>query len=220
MKKVTKVKICGLSEEEHMLAAGEAGADFIGLMFAPSTRQITPERAAALVKTVRKLDKSPAIVGVFVNTAASEVNRIAEECDLDLVQLSGDEDWQYCLEIDRPVIKVIHISENDTVDGVIAKIEEAFNVLQDRDVMYMLDTKKDKAYGGTGESFNRHIAAGVAGRIPVIIAGGLDPENIAGVVEEVHPWAVDVSSGVETDGKKDITKIKEFISEVKAAEGG
>jgi phosphoribosylanthranilate isomerase len=117
------------------------------------------------------------------------------------------------------VIKVIHISENDTVDGVIAKIEEGFNVLQGRDVTYMLDTKKDKSYGGSGKSFNRQIAAGVAGRLPVIIAGGLNPENIASVVEEVHPWGVDVSSGVETNGKKDITKIKEFITEVKAVAG-
>ena len=218
--KISKVKICGLSEEEHIRATGEVGADFIGLMFAPSKRQITPERAAALVKVVRELDHPPAVVCVFVNTPASEVNRIATECDLDLVQFSGDENWQYCLEINKPVIKVIHVSENDSIEGVITKIEEGFNVLQGRDVMYMLDTKQDDAYGGTGQSFSRHIAAGVAGKIPVIIAGGLDPENIAGVVDEVHPWAVDVSSGVETDGKKDISKIKQFISEVKAAAGG
>jgi len=188
-------------------------------MFAPSKRQITPERAAALVKVVRELDHPPAVVGVFVNTPASEVNRTATECDLDLVQLSGDEDWKYCLEIEKPVIKVIHVSENDSVEGVITKIEEGFNVLQGRDVTYMLDTKSDVAYGGTGQSFSRHIAAGVAGKIPVIIAGGLDPENITGVIEEVHPWGVDVSSGVEIDGKKDISKIKQFISEVKAVAG-
>ena len=218
--KITKVKICGLSEKEHILAAGEAGADFIGLMFAPSKRQVTPEKAVALVKVVRKLEKPPAVVGVFVNTPADEVNRIATECDLDLVQLSGDEEWQYCLEINKPVIKVIHISENDSVDSVISIIEEAFNVLQGRDVMYLLDTKSDDAYGGTGHSFSRHIAAGVASRIPVILAGGLNPENIAGVVEEVHPWGVDVSSGVEVDGKKDTARIKEFISEVRAVAGG
>ncbi len=220
MKKVTKVKICGLSEEEHILAAGEAGADFVGMVFAPSKRQVTPEKAAAMVKAIRKMERTPAVVGVFVNTPAFEVNRIAAECDLDLVQLSGDEEWQYCLEIDKPVIKVIHISDTDSVDSVVAKIEEGFNTLQGRDVMYLLDTKSENAYGGTGQSFSRQIAAGVARRIPVIIAGGLDPENIAGVVDEVHPWGVDVSSGVETDGEKDIKKIREFISEVKAVAGG
>ena len=217
--KITKVKICGFKEVEHILAAAEAGADFVGMIFAPGKRQVTPEKAAALVKAVRKLEKPPAIVGVFVNTAAPKVNRIAEECDLDLVQLSGDENWQYCLEIDKPVIQVIHVADSDTVDSIVAKIEEGFNILQNRDVMYLLDTKSDDAYGGTGQSFSRHVAAGVASKIPVFIAGGLDPDNVAGVVEEVHPWGVDVSSGVETDGKKDITKIKAFISEVKAVAG-
>jgi phosphoribosylanthranilate isomerase len=93
-------------------------------------------------------------------------------------------------------------------------------MLRGRDVMYLLDTKSEDAYGGTGQSFNRQIAVGVAGRIPVIIAGGLNPDNVAGVVEEVHPWGVDVSSGVETDGQKDMAKIKNFISEVKAVAGG
>lgn len=218
--KITKVKICGLSKEEHILAAAEAGADFAGMIFAPGKRQVTPEQAASMVKAVRNLDRVPAIVGVFVNLPATEVNRIATECDLDLVQLSGDEDWHYCLEIDKPVIKVIHVADSDTVDSIVAKIEEGFNILQGRDVMYLLDTKSDDAYGGTGQSFSRHVAAGVARRIPVFIAGGLDPENIAEVVEEVHPWGVDVSSGVETDGHKDTEKIKNFIGEVKAVAGG
>jgi phosphoribosylanthranilate isomerase len=217
--KITKVKIDGFKEEEHILAAAEAGADFVGMIFAPGKRQVTPEQAVALVKAVKTLDKPPAVVGVFVNAPASEVNRIAEECDLDLVQLSGDEDWQYCLEIDKPVIQVIHVADSDTVDSIVAKIEEGFNILQSRDVMYLLDTKSDDAYGGTGQSFSRHVAVGVAGRLPVFIAGGLDPDNVAGVVEEVHPWGVDVSSGVEINGKKDITKIKAFISEVKAVAG-
>ena len=218
--KITKVKIDGFKEEEHILAAAEAGADFVGMIFAPGKRQVTPENAVALVKAVKTLDKPPAVVGVFVNAPASEVNRIAEECDLDLVQLSGDEDWQYCLEIDKPVIQVIHVADSDTVDSIVAKIEEGFNILQGRDVMYLLDTKSDDAYGGTGQSFSRHVAAGAAKRIPVIIAGGLNPENVAGVVDEVHPWGVDVSSGVEVDGKKNTTRIKEFISEVKSVAGG
>jgi phosphoribosylanthranilate isomerase len=218
--KITKVKIDGFKEEEHILAAAEAGADFVGMIFAPGKRQVTPEQAVALVKAVKTLDKPPAVVGVFVNAPASEVNRIAEECDLDLVQLSGDEDWQYCLEIDKPVIQVIHVADSDTVDSIVAKIEEGFNILQGRDVMYLLDTKSDDAYGGTGQSFSRHVAAGAAKRIPVIIAGGLNPENVAGVVDEVHPWGVDVSSGVEVDGKKNTTRIIEFISEVKSVAGG
>ena len=217
--KITKVKIDGFKEEEHILAAAEAGVDFVGMIFAPGRRQVTAEQAVTMVKAVRELDKPPAVVGVFVNAPASEVNRIAEECDIDLVQLSGDEDWQYCLAIEKPVIQVIHVADSDTVDSVVTTIEQGFSILKGRDVMYLLDTKSNDAYGGTGQSFSRHIAAGVAGRLPVFIAGGLDPDNVAGVVEEVHPWGVDVSSGVETNGKKDITKIKAFISEVKAVAG-
>lgn len=218
--KITRVKIDGFKEEEHILAAAEAGADFVGMIFAPGKRQVTQEKATMLVKAVRELDKPPAVVGVFVNAPADEVNRTAEKCELDLVQLSGDEDWKYCLDIDKPVIKVIHVADSDTVDSIVTTIEEGFNILQSRDVMYLLDTKSEDAFGGTGRSFNRHIAVGVAGRIPVIIAGGLNPDNVAGVVEEVRPWGVDVSSGVETDGRKDTEKIKNFISEVKAAAGG
>lgn len=218
--RVTKVKICGLSEIEHIVAAGEAGADFVGLLFAPSRRQVTPEKAAEMVRAVRQLEQPPAVVGVFVNTPSEEVNRIARECDLDLVQLSGNEDWEYCLEIEKPVIKVIHVSDTDSVEGLMHKIETGYGILRERDVIFHLDTKSAEAFGGTGKGFNRQIAAGVARTMPVVIAGGLDPENVARMVSEVHPWCVDVSTGVETDGKKDIEKIREFISEVKAGAGG
>lgn len=220
MKKVTKVKICGLQEVEHIIAAAEAGADFVGMIFASSKRQVTPEKAVQMVNAVRKLNDSPAVVGVFVNAPAEEVNRIARDCDLDLVQLSGDEDFTYCLDIEKPVIKVVHISDDQSEEDVIREIEQGFELLQGRDVMYLLDTKSAEAYGGTGQSFNRRIAAETARKLPVIVAGGLDPENVAAMIEEVHPWGVDVSSGVETDGKKDIGKIQDFIGEVKAVAGG
>lgn len=217
--KITKVKICGLTEIEHVEAAEEAGAEFIGLMFASSPRQITPEKARQLADAAHNLEKSPAVVGVFVNTPADEVNRIAEECNLDLVQLSGDETREYCLDIEKPIIKVMHVSENQSVDDVFTEITECFEFFQGKDVLYMLDTRVENAYGGTGQAFSRYVAAGVAARLPVIIAGGLNPENVGTVVNEVHPWAVDVSSGVETHGKKDISKIIEFIKEVKAVTG-
>jgi len=218
--KVTKVKICGLSEVEHVVAAGEAGADFVGMLFAPSKRQVTPEKAGQLAEAVHSLDSPPALVGVFVNLPAEEVNRIAEDCRLDLVQLSGDETWEYCLEIERPVIKTIHIAEGQTAGEVIAEIEHGYGIFQGKDITCHLDTHTDDAYGGTGQSFSRQVAAGVAARLPVIIAGGLTPDNVGKLVSEIHPWGVDVSSGVESDGKKDISKIKEFIDEVKAVAGG
>ncbi len=220
MKRVTKVKICGLRETEHILAAAEAGADFVGLVFAESKRQVTPEKAAEMAEAVRKLEKPPAVVGVFVSAPAEEVNRIADECGLDLVQLSGDEDFEYCLDIEKPVIKVIHITEGKTVESICGEIEKGFDRLRGRDVMYLLDTKAGDAYGGTGQPFSRRIAAAVAVRMPVVIAGGLAPENVGEMITEVHPWGVDVSSGVETDGVKDIGKINDFIAEVRAVTEG
>ncbi|MBN2238288.1 MAG: phosphoribosylanthranilate isomerase [Dehalococcoidales bacterium] len=220
MKRYTRVKIDGFRETEHILAAAEAGAHFVGIVFAESKRQVAQEKAVEMVKAVRKLERPPAVVGVFVNAPAVEVNRIAVECDLDLVQLSGDEDWDYCKQIEKPVIQVIHISNDQTVDDVTRIIEEGYQQTMGRDVMYLLDTKVENAYGGTGKAFNRQIAAGVARKMPVFIAGGLDPDNVGEVISEVYPWGVDVSSGVETDGVKDVDKIRDFISEVKAVAGG
>jgi len=212
---MTRVKICGIMEVSQALESAAAGADFLGLVFAESRRQLALDKAIVISRKVHELKNPPEVVGVFVNTPAVRVNHIAETCQLDRVQLSGDETWEYCSLLDRPVIKVLHVTENSTEGYMIQEIEKGLLQLPQKNLVCLLDTRVQGTYGGTGIVFNWRVAEKVASRYPVIIAGGLNHENVAQLVEEVHPWGVDVSSGVETDGKKDIHKIKEFIKEVK-----
>jgi phosphoribosylanthranilate isomerase len=212
---VTKVKICGLTEIEPALVAGEAGADFLGLVFATSRRQISPEKALPLVEAVRGLKPRPAIVGVFVKSPAQEVNRIADYCRLDWVQLSGNETWRYCQKIERPIIKVIHVPAGKKVEQILNKIEMGYHLRAPSNLIYLLDSKVRNVYGGTGQTFNWQSAKEVSARFPVIIAGGLTPANVGQLIREVQPWGVDVSTGVEVNGQKDTSKIVAFIDAVK-----
>ena len=212
---MTKIKICGLSEIQHVLAAAEAGADFLGLVFAPSRRQVSAKKALQLVEAVRHLKTRPSVVGVFVNSAADEVNRIADYCHLDQVQLSGDENWDYCQKIERPIIKAVHVLNTSTPDEIVSEIARRYQLLSQQDFIFLLDSKVGDTYGGTGRAFDWQVANKVSARFPVLIAGGLTPTNVSRLVKETQPWGVDVSSGIETNGKKDTAKIVAFIKAVR-----
>jgi phosphoribosylanthranilate isomerase len=212
---MTRVKICGITDVSHVGAIAEAGADLIGVVFAPSPRQVTPEKAREIASAAKK--QGLAVVGVFVNKPAAEVNGLAASCGLDWIQLSGDEDMDCCRQVRLPLIKAIHIAPDWDEAQLLAHLESRQKKLRQNPPIYLLDTLVEAKYGGTGQSFSWDIARSAAAKYPVIIAGGLKPENVGKVVAELKPWGVDVSSGVEGDGVKDIEKIKAFIKAAKMA---
>ncbi len=211
---MTRVKICGIRNKTHALEAVEAGADFIGLVFAPSKRRVIPAKAREIASAVKKSSNATKVVGVFVNTPAYDVNKLADFCALDWVQLSGDESWEYCREIVKPVIKAIRVGQQSS-EELCAELSAGDKLLPPKSFIALLDSQVAGKYGGTGESFDWSLAQRVANRFPVIIAGGLDPKNVAQVIETVRPWGVDVSSGVEMGGVKDIAKIRTFIETIR-----
>ena len=214
-----KVKICGIRVLEDALVAAEAGADFIGMVFVPERhRRITPKEAKVIVDGVRNSGgPAPRIVGLFADQAIEEVAGIVEFCGLDLVQLCGKESVEYAGQTGCDVIKVVHVAESATANddgGTGTQIKEFSGVGH----LVTLDRYVEGIQGGTGVGFDWDVAASLsqAGH-PFLLAGGLTPENVSKAITKVHPWGVDVSSGVETNGKKDPAKIRDFMHEARAA---
>ena len=217
---MTFVKICGIREPAQALAAAEAGANYVGMILAPSRRRITVEQAAKIVASVRASTSTlPKMVGVFVDASVAEVNEAAAIAGLDLVQLSGTEGEDYLERVAPPKIKAIHIdlATPDTVAWL--SLRRRLASLRAMDVLPLLDAQVNGQFGGTGQTFNWDAAQGQAGEYPFMLAGGLTPENVASAIHQLHPWAVDVSSGVESVGVKDIAKVRAFISAVRSADG-
>lgn len=218
---MTLVKICGVKTAEQAIGAAEAGADFIGLVFAKSPREVTPAQAKAIVTALKKKTaRVPQIVGVFVNAPASLVTGVADLCGLDMAQLSGDETWEYCRDLSRPVIKVIRLARKYKATQVIAGLEQGEKILGKQKHLFLLDSYEKEKYGGTGRPFDWGPARPIFDKFRAMLAGGLTPENVAGAVKTLRPFGVDVSSGVETNGIKDMDKIRKFIQAVREGDGG
>ena len=141
---MTRIKICGIQEEAHALAAAEAGADFIGLVFAPSKRQVTPTQAEKIAAAVKKSGKAAEVVGVFVNMPASMVNELADLCHLDWVQLHGDEPLEYCSEITLPLIKAIRVSQRQNTQEICTAMAAGAKLLTKYKYIYLLDSHADR----------------------------------------------------------------------------
>jgi phosphoribosylanthranilate isomerase len=203
-----KVKICGITDIETAKASVQYGADAIGLVFAESKRKITIEDAK---KIVFQLPKDVLKVGVFVNEGKEVIEEIAREVGLTHIQLHGDENADFCKSLSLPVIKAFSIQNKASLQAI-----DKFSC-----EYILLDGPKGKYNGGNGLSFEWSVLSSTAfdGR-KVILAGGLTTENVLPAILEVNPYMVDVSSGVETKGIKDLSKIKTFITMAKASQSG
>jgi phosphoribosylanthranilate isomerase len=211
---MTLVKICGIQEREHALAAANAGASLIGFVFVPVRRQISPERACEIAAEVRSsTGRPPAVVGLFVNESADTINAVVRSVGLDFVQLHGDEEPAFADEIDAPVIKAMRIEANLSRQDVRQRVSECLNHCPG----VLLDSHVPGQWGGTGVKGDWELAAAMAADFPIVLAGGLTPENVSAAVEMVRPAVVDVSSGVETEGRKDLEKISSFINAAREA---
>jgi indole-3-glycerol phosphate synthase / phosphoribosylanthranilate isomerase len=203
----TQVKICGLRTPEHLHAAIDGGADLVGLMFyEPSSRYIDPQSARSLLETRGAGQMAAEVVGVFVNKDATFINEVVEQVGLNIVQLHGTEPPEFCQSISRPVIKALHLKSQDDLNKISAYKETSWRIL--------LDTPTPH-WGGTGITHDWSLARTVAQETPILLAGGLTPENVKEAIAHVHPWGVDVSSGVETNGQTDVEKIRTFIQNVR-----
>lgn len=202
---VTRVKICGITNLEDALHAVAAGADALGFVFYPrSPRAVTPSQVAAIV---RELPPFVTTVGLFVNERREVIEQTMASCGLDLIQLHGDETVHDSRFEGRRVIKALRIKNAASL-----LVAEEFAVAG-----LLLDAWSNEVYGGSGECFDWQLLKNFASQRPVILAGGLTPQNVAEAVRQVRPFAVDVSSGVEASpGKKDPERVAEFIRQVRS----
>ncbi|BAR85627.1 MULTISPECIES: phosphoribosylanthranilate isomerase [Bacillus] len=199
-----KVKICGITDVETAKSVCEYGADALGFVFAESKRKITPKRAKEIIQ---ELPANVLKIGVFVNESVEVIQKIADECGLTHVQLHGDEDNYQIRRLNIPSIKSLGVTSESDMENA-----------QRYETDYILfDSPKEKFHGGNGKTFSWELLGHMPKELrkKMILAGGLNALNIEEAIRTVRPYMVDVSSGVETEGKKDVEKIKQFIIKAK-----
>lgn len=212
---MSKIKICGLRNREAVQFVHELAADYLGFVFAPSKRQVTAETAAALLAGLPvSAHANPQRIGVFVNESIANMQRIGDRVGLDGYQLHGDESPEVCGELRNQTGKLVWKAwrvQNNESDLQIQAYRDSVDAI-------LLDTYAAGLQGGTGRTFPWDSITKIKQLlpdIPVIAAGGLSPDNVAELVTGYSPYAVDVSSGVESNGEKDLDKIRQFIRKVR-----
>jgi phosphoribosylanthranilate isomerase len=209
-----KIKICGITNLDDARLAIHAGADLLGFNFyRKSPRYITPESCAEIRSSIINHQSSIRTVGVFVNMSANEIRSILNLCGLDLAQLSGDETPQTLAALGKRAFKAVRLGDPQIAAATLASIVE-----HDSAPACLVDAYHPGQYGGTGQTADWGLASDLARQVPILLAGGLTPENVATAVQQVHPWGVDVASGVESaPGQKDEKKVRLFIQNARRA---
>lgn len=205
----TKVKVCGLTTLEDARFASGALADFLGFIFyEKSPRYIEPAKAGAIINWI----EGPEMVGVFVNQPLDDVNSIARQTGIDLVQLHGNESPEYCELVEKPVIKAFHITDKSSTKTLRESVEAYMSSVE----YFLFDSKTEKKWGGTGKTFNWDIIQDISNEKAYFLSGGLNSENVHSAISSVSPAVVDLSSGLESSpGIKDFDKIEEFFEQMR-----
>ncbi len=205
------VKICGITTLNDALAAIEAGADMLGFNFYPqSPRYIPPADCARIVSLIPNHQSLITLVGVFVNSPLAEVKAILDDCGLHLAQLHGDEPPEFLEALEGRAFKGLRPATLEQAQA------DARCFARRGAPALLVDACRPGAYGGTGQTGDWSLARALAEEYPILLAGGLTPENVAEAVAQVHPWGVDVASGVESNpGRKDALKMRAFVRAAK-----
>jgi phosphoribosylanthranilate isomerase len=204
-----RIKICGLTNLDDALAAVEAGADLLGFNFYPaSPRYVNPQICSQITGRLAGSGLRVATVGVFVNSTRAEIEAIAGDCALDLLQLHGDESPDLLTELGPRAFKAIRPATVADAEALLARYRQCSDP-----PALLIDAARPGAYGGTGATGDWRLAAAIAETKPVLLAGGLRPHNVAEAIAQVQPWGVDVASGVEeAPGRKDRRLMVAFIA--------
>lgn len=207
---MTQVKICGITGCDDAMVAVDAGADMLGFIFhPPSPRSVSPAQARRVIEQVHRASRAVQAVGVFVDEDPDIVQRTVDACWLDVVQLHGHEPPHVVarfVEEGLQVLKAVRVRDGRSLAGM-----ERY-----QPTAYLLDAYHPDRHGGTGRTFNWSLAVEAKVHGPILLAGGLTPDNVAEAVRAVHPWGVDAASGVETSpGHKDHDKVLRFVAAAK-----
>jgi phosphoribosylanthranilate isomerase len=221
IKNQTRIKICGITNVDDAVCATEAGADMIGFVFYPkSPRFVTPEQTMVITQAIRREfgGQAPRFVGIFVDVAAGRVREVLDTAGLHLAQLCGSEPPSEVQSLYPRAFKAIRPRVDDDAKAIAAAYCQ---VVPDDDTVpqLLLDAYHPEQFGGTGIQADLKLARGLARGMRLLLAGGLLPETIGGVIRQVQPWGVDVSSGVErAKGLKDHARVRAFIQAVRGGQ--